>query len=300
MTEMYDLIIIGSGVAGCGAAIYARRFELKTLVLGDAEGGAIAATHLVENYPGSRSLSGFQLARNLIEHAKGVGAEFKNTRVKSVEKVKNKFVVETANETFEAKSIILATGTSHRRLADVPGGIEFENKGVSYCATCDAPFYNGKVVALVGGSDSCVNESLILAEHAAKVWILYRGDKLRAEPINLRRLEGKKKIEVKTNVNVVEIFGGEKVEGVRLDNGEELKLDGVFVQIGRIPRSTLAEKLGVALNTKGEIKIDRYAHTNVPGVFAAGDVTDSDWKQVITGVAEGAHAAHEVFEFLNS
>ncbi len=297
---MYDLIIIGSGVAGCGAAIYARRFELKTLVLGDAEGGAIAATHLVENYPGSRSLSGFQLARNLIEHAKGVGAEFKNTRVKSVEKVKNKFVVETANETFEAKSIILATGTSHRRLADVPGGIEFENKGVSYCATCDAPFYNGKVVALVGGSDSCVNESLILAEHAAKVWILYRGDKLRAEPINLRRLEGKKKIEVKTNVNVVEIFGGEKVEGVRLDNGEELKLDGVFVQIGRIPRSTLAEKLGVALNTKGEIKIDRYAHTNVPGVFAAGDVTDSDWKQVITGVAEGAHAAHEVFEFLNS
>lgn len=297
---MHDLIIIGSGVAGCGAAIYARRFELKTLVLGDAEGGAIAATHLVENYPGSRSLSGFQLARNLVEHAKGVGAEFKNTRVKSVEKVKNKFVVETTNETFEAKSLILATGTSHRRLEGIPGGIEFENKGVSYCATCDAPFYNGKVVALVGGSDSCVNESLILAEHAAKVWILYRGDKLRAEPINMRRLEGKKKIEVKTNVNVLEIFGQEKVEGVRLDNGEELKLDGVFVQIGRIPRSTLAEKLGVELNAKGEIKIDRYAHTNVPGVFAAGDVTDSDWKQVITGVAEGAHAAHEVFEFLNS
>ncbi|MFA6457803.1 MAG: FAD-dependent oxidoreductase [Patescibacteria group bacterium] len=294
---MYDLIIIGSGVAGCGAAIYARRFEMQTLVIGDAEGGTITLTHLVENYPGSKSLSGFQLAQNLLDHAKGLGADFRSTRVESVEKIPQGFRVKTKQEVFEAKTIILATGTEHRKL-EVPGSAEFEHKGVSYCATCDAPFYKGKTVALVGGSDSAVKESLIAAEHAAKVWILYRGKNLGAEPINLRRLDSKKNIETKCCVNVVEIFGQEKVEGVKLDSGEKIKLDGIFIEIGRLPRNELAKKLGITLNEKGEIKIDRFARTNIAGVFAAGDVTDADWKQAITGVAEGAHAANQAFEFL--
>ena len=294
---MYDLIIIGSGVAGLSAAIYARRFELKTLVLGELEGGTITLTHLVENYPGFESLSGFELAQNILKHAKSLEAEIKSTVVEKVEKTSNGFLAKTTNEDFEAKSIIFATGTEHRKL-EVKGAEKFTNKGVSYCATCDAPFYKDKNVALVGGSDSAVKESLITAQHAKKVTILYRGKKLRAEPINIRRMEASKNIEAKCCVNIEEIYGAEKVEGVKLDNGEDLKLDGIFVEIGRLPRSDIAKELGVDLNEAGEIKIDRFARTNVPGVFAAGDITDADWKQAITGAAEGAHAANQAFEFL--
>ncbi|MFH0776346.1 MAG: FAD-dependent oxidoreductase [Patescibacteria group bacterium] len=296
---MYDLIIIGSGVAGLGAAIYARRFGMKTLVLGEAEGGTIILTHLVENYPGTKSLSGFALAQNLLEHARGLGAEIQAAKVEKIEPAGKFFRVRVGEKEFETKTIIIATGTEHRKL-EAKGAAEFENRGVSYCATCDAPFYKGKTVALVGGSDSAVKESLIAAEHAAKVFILYRGQQLLAEPINLQRMAAKKNIEPRCCGEIVEVFGKEKVEGVRLDNGTEIKLDGVFIEIGRIPRSELAKDLGIALNAKGEIKIDRFARTNVPGIFAAGDVTDADWKQAITGVAEGAHAAHEAFEFLNS
>jgi len=294
---MHDLIIIGSGMAGLGAAIYARRFEMKTLMLGDMEGGTITLTHSVENYPGFKSLSGLELAQNLLDHAKSLDTEIKTGSVEKIEKVESGFKVKTASEEFETKTVIIATGTEHRKL-EVKGEAEFTNKGVSYCATCDAPFYKGKTVALVGGSDSAVKESLIAAEHAAKVWILYRGEKLRAEPINMRRMEEKENIEAKCCVNIEEIYGSEKVEGVKLDNGEDMKLDGVFIEVGRIPRSEIAKDLGVELNDKGEIKIDRFAQTNVPGVFAAGDVTDADWKQAITGVAEGAHAANKAFEFL--
>ena len=242
-------------------------------------------------------MSGFELAQNILKHAKNLGAEFRNSRVESVEKSEKGFLVKSGGEKFAAKTIILATGTEHRKLP-APGAAEFENRGGSYCATCDAPFFKNKTVALVGGSDSAVKESLIAAEHAEKVWIIYRGKKLRAEPINLRRIENKKNIELKCCVEIAEIFGKEKVEGVKLDNGEELKLDGVFVEIGRLPRNEIAKKLGVELNEKGEIKIDRFARTNIPGIFAAGDVTDADWKQAITGVAEGAHAANQAFEFL--
>jgi thioredoxin-disulfide reductase len=294
---MYDLIIIGSGVAGLGAAVYARRFEMKTLVIGDLEGGTITLTHLVENYPGFESLSGLELAQNILKHAKNLGAEIKSATVTKVEETKNGFLVKTANEEFESKTVIFATGTEHRKL-EAKGAAEFENKGVSYCATCDAPFFKGKHVALVGGSDSAVKESLIAAQHAAKVTVLYRGEKLRAEPINIRRMEAAENIETKCCVNIEEIYGSEKVEGVKLDNGEDLKLDGIFIEIGRLPKNEIAKDLGVELNEKGEIKITRFAETNVAGVFAAGDVTDADWKQAVTGVAEGAHAANQAFEYL--
>jgi len=274
---MYDLIIIGSGVAGLGAAIYARRFEMKTLVLGDAEGGTITQTHLVENYPGFKSLSGLELAQNLLDHAKSLGTEIKTASVQSIEKTEAGFKIKTASEKFEGRTVIFATGTEHRKLG-VPGEEKFANRGVSYCATCDAPFFKNKIVAVIGGSDSAVKESLVTAEHAAKVFVIYRGEKLRAEPINLRRMEERENIEVKCCVNILEIYGNEKVEGVKLDNGEDLKLDGVFIEIGGIPRSELAKNLGVAINEKGEIRIDRFARTNMPGIFAAGDVTDADWK----------------------
>ncbi|MFH1375844.1 MAG: FAD-dependent oxidoreductase [Patescibacteria group bacterium] len=295
---MYDLIIVGSGMAGLGAAIYARRFEMQTLMIGDLEGGTITLTHLVENYPGFKSLSGLELAQKLLEHAKGLAAEIKTGSVDKVEKIGKTFKVNVGKEEFETKAVIIATGTEHRKLG-VPGEKEFESKGVSYCATCDAPFFKGKNVALVGGSDSAVKESLVTAEHAAQVTILYRGEELRAEPINIRRMEAKENISKMCCVSITEIYGKDTVEGVKLDNGKDLKFDGIFVEVGRLPRSNLAKDLGVELNDAGEIKIDRFARTNIPGVFAAGDVTDADWKQAITGVAEGAHAANQAFEYIS-
>ncbi len=296
---MTDVLIIGSGCAGLGAAVYTRRFEMSTLVIGDLEGGTITQTHLVENYPGFKSLSGLALAKELLDHAKSLGAEFKTTTVEKIEKTDNGFKITAGKEIYEAKSVILATGTDHRKL-DVPGEKEFTNKGVSYCATCDAPFFKDKTVALVGGSDSAVKESLIAAEHAAKVYIIYRKDKFRAEPINIRRMEAKDNIEPVFNTNITEIYGEGVVKGVKLDTGKNLELEGVFIEVGRLPRNDLAKQLNLELAENGEIKTDRLARTNVPGVFAAGDVTNIEWKQAITGVAEGAHAANQAFEYVNS
>lgn len=295
---MYDVIIIGSGVAGLSAAIYARRFEMKTIVIGELRGGAIAQTHLVENYPGFISLSGFELAQKILTHAENLQAEFRNEKVENIEKLERCFRVKFGKENLETKSLIIATGTSHRKL-EVKGEKQFANRGVSYCATCDAAFFKGKTVAVVGGSDSAVKESLVAAKHAAQVIILYRGEKLRAEPINIRRMTAEKNISVKCGVNITEIYGENFVKGVNLDSGEDLKLDGVFVEVGRIANSELGRQLGCELNAKGEIKISRFGQTNVAGVFAAGDVTDADWKQAITGVAEGAHAANQAFEFIS-
>lgn len=295
---MYDLIIIGSGCAGLGAAVYARRFEMNTLVIGDLEGGTITQTHLVENYPGYKSLSGFELAEHLLDHAKSFGAELKTATIEKAEKIEAGFRVTAGKETFESKALIIATGTEHRKL-DVPGETEFTNKGVSYCATCDAPLFKGKTVAIVGGSDSAVKESLITAEHAKKVYIIYRKDKFRAEPINIRRMEAKDNIEPIFNANIETIYGEKLLKGVKLDTGKDLPLDGLFIEIGRLPRSELAKQLEIKLAENGEITTDKLSQTNVPGIFAAGDVTNTEWKQAITGVAEGAHAANQAFEYIS-
>lgn len=296
---MYDIIIIGAGCAGLGAAVYARRFDLSTLVIGELPGGTITKTHLVENYPGYASLTGLELGNKLLDHAKGLGTEMKISEVTLAEKINGGFRITTGGgETFDAKALIVATGTEHRHLG-CPGEAAFTNRGVSYCATCDGMFFRGKDVCIVGGSDSAVKESLILATHAKSVKIIYRKNTLRAEPINIRRMEQMPNIDVIYNTNIVEILGDKTVEKIRFDTGGELAVSGVFVEIGRLPRAEVAKQLGCAIDERtGEVVIDRYARTNVPGVFAAGDVTNTDWKQAITGVAEGAHAANQAFEYL--
>jgi thioredoxin reductase len=197
---------------------------------------------------------------------------------------------------------LFATGTKWKKL-DVPGSVELENKGVAYCALCDAPLFKNKVVAVVGGSDSAAKDALVLAEHAKKVYIIYRKEKIRAEPINLKRVEAKKNIEIINNANVLKVNGKDMVEGVKLDRefegSEELKLGGVFVAIGHLALSELAKHLGTKLNEKGEIMIDhKTSETNMPGVFAAGDVADKPFKQAITGVAEACTAAWAASEYL--
>ena len=303
--EVWDTIIIGSGVTGYAAAMYNGRFLLKTLVIGDLPGGVITTTNEVWNYPGFNFITGLELANKLEEHAK----EYKDVTIKmgkasKIEKLSNGgFRVYVNDEHYLAKTIIFATGTKAKELG-VPGEKEFFNMGVHTCALCDGAFYKDKVIGVVGGSDSAAKEALLLTTWGKKVYIIYRGDKIHPEPVNGERVKKNKKIEIINNTNVTEIKGDKKVTGIVLDkafNGKkELGLDAVFIEIGHIPLSQLAKDLGVDLNEKGEIKIDRESKTNVEGVYAAGDVVDTIFKQAITGVGEGVTASYSAYQYITN
>ena len=306
--SMQDLVIIGAGCAGLAAGMYAARFNMKTLIIGESLGGLIILTDIVENYPGFEKLTGSELAEKLRKHALAAGAKIMNEKVEAVEKVKGKdgfkFRIKTLSNEYLAKSIIFATGTKVRKLG-VPGEEEYANKGVHYCALCDGPFYKGKRLAVVGGSDSAAKEALVLTQFAEKVYIIYRREKIRAEPVNYDRvmkLVDEGKIEIINNANITRIEGGKFVEKAILDreyNGSrEFPIDGIFVEIGHIPLTALAEKIGVKTNKKGEIIINRDAETNVEGVFAAGDCVDTRFKQAIVGVGEGVVASYSAYTFL--
>lgn len=297
---LYDMIIVGGGCAGLAASIYARRYNMDVLLLSETLGGTITTTHLVENYPGFTSLSGQELADHIIDHAKANDVQMKiGSRTSKVIKEGNIFKVTSGKETFEARTVLLATGTTYRKLG-IPGEQEFSARGVSYCATCDAPFFKGKSVIMIGGGDSAVKESLVLASHAKDVTIIYRGEKLRPEPINLKRMEATPNISVIYKTQLTEIMGENSVTKVKLDNGTEMPTQGVFVEIGRIPLTSMVDELGAAKNEKGEILINVMSETNVPGFYAAGDVTDTEWKQAIVGVAEGVKAAYMAFEYVSA
>jgi len=304
MAEAYDVLIVGAGIAGLSAAMYAGRLKMKVLVVGELVGGAITLTRDVENYPGFDRIGGTELAERMRAHAEKFGAEIITDRVVGIRWAGKCFRAEMqSGKAVTAKSLILATGTEHRKLG-VPGEEEFAGKGVSYCALCDGPFFKGKRVCVVGGSDSAAKEALLLAEWAEKVYVLARGERLRAEPVNLEKLMANKKIEVITRVQVREIRGDKVVEGVLLDrpvNGsEELPVDGVFVEIGRVPANELAKQLGVRLNEKDEIVIDRESRTSVEGVFAAGDACDTRFKQAATGAGEGVSAAYSAYQYVGA
>lgn len=305
----YDFAIVGAGGTGLAAAMYAARLGLKTVCFGSSHGselpigGVITTTNVVENYPGFIRLTGQELADKIREHAQSYDlVTIKEERVANVKKEKGAFTIKTDQDTYTAKTVLIATGTKWRKL-EVPGATKLENKGVAYCALCDAPLYRNKVVAVVGGADTAAKDALVLAEHAKKVYIIYRGDEIRPEPINKARLLANKKVEVITKTNVLKVNGEEFVESLTLDkshNGsKELAVQGVFVAIGHEILSELAKPLGVNLNKKGEIIIDhKTSETNVPGVFAAGDVADKPFKQAITGVAEGCTAAYSAYEYI--
>ncbi|MBS3106212.1 FAD-dependent oxidoreductase [Candidatus Woesearchaeota archaeon] len=301
MEKTYDVIIIGGGVSGFAAAMYAGRFELKTLVIGDTLGGVIITTNEVANYPGFKMVTGIELADKIREHALEYKVDVDTAFTTKCEKTKEGFKVSTSEKSYLGKTVILATGTKWRKLK-VPGEEDFANKGVHYCALCDGAFYKDKVVALVGGSDSAAKDALVLTQYAKKVFIIYRGKQIHPEPINLRRVEQNKKIEVINETNVKEIKGEKFVNKLILDKpykgSEEFAVDAVFIAIGHEPLNELAKQLGVKLNGKGEIIIDRHGFTNVEGVYAAGDIVNTEFKQAITGVAEGVTASFNAYNHL--
>ncbi|NVM18095.1 MAG: FAD-dependent oxidoreductase [Candidatus Lokiarchaeota archaeon] len=295
--KTYDVIVLGGGPTAIGCAIYAARFALDVLVIGKIFGGLIATTHLVENYPGITSTSGQGFMEMFKDHMNSLHIPYITDEIRSIEKTSNHFILHSFFQKFKAKSVVIATGSERKKLG-IPGEDTFAGRGVSYCATCDGPFYKDKTVCVIGGSDSAAKEALFLSQNVKKVYIIYRGEEIRAEPINKKKVEENHKIEIIYRTNVTEIKGDKTVNSVIFDNGTELEVDGVFIEIGSIPNSDLAKKIGVNTNDKGEIIINRKSETNVWGIFAAGDVADAPFKQAITGVAEGVVAAYSAFDHI--
>lgn len=297
---MYDVIIIGGGPAGLTAALFAGRYRLKTLVIAKEIGGLLNEAAEIENWPGIETISGMDLMKKIGKHA-GKYAEIKEGEVGDLQKKKDKFIVVTKNKKFESKSLIFAMGSVRRRL-NIPGEEDFLGRGISYCGTCEAALFKNKMVGVVGGSDSAAKTALLLSKYAKHVFIIYRKEKIRAVPINAKRVYESKKITVINNTNVVEVKGNKFVEKVVLDKpykgNKEFKLSGLFIEIGEIPATALAKRLGVKLTEKNEIKVNKMAETNVAGVFAAGDITDTPLRQAITASAEGAIAALSAYNFV--
>jgi thioredoxin reductase (NADPH) len=297
LEKPYDLIVLGGGPAAIACAIYAARFAMDVLVIGKTFGGLIATTHIVENYPAIASISGQGLMDMFKDHMDSLNIPYISDEIRSIDKFEDHFELHSFFQNFKAHSICIATGSERKQLG-IPGEMEFVGKGVSYCATCDGPFYKDKNVCVVGGSDSAAKEALFLAQNVNKVYIIYRGEEIRAEPINKQRVYENNKIEIIYRTNIVEIRGDTTVKSVIFDNGKEFEIEGVFIEIGSTPNSDLAKRIGVETNEKGEIKINRKSETNVPGIFAAGDVADAPFKQAITGVAEGVIAAYSAFDYV--
>ena len=300
----YDLIILGGGPAGLTAAIYAQRYKLKTAVFSKTIGGIAATAHKILNYPSYEDVKGFELMKKFTDHAKNFGANILYNEVLSVKKGKPGFIVSTKKGDYSCKKILLAMGTERRKL-NVPGEAGLLGKGVSYCATCDGTFFKEKVVAVIGGSDAALTAALLLAEFATKVYIIYRKPSFfRAEPSWIELVEKDEKIESIFNEEVVKINSSTKVEegdvakvsSVDLKSGKKLKLDGVFIEIGSIPKIDFLANLKIKQDKSGYIETDRYQRTNVTGVYAAGDVTNDVLKQIITAGGEGAVAAYSIYQ----
>jgi thioredoxin reductase (NADPH) len=294
---MYDAIIIGGGPAGLSAAIYCARFNLKTVLISKDIGGYMMEAPQIDNYPGFVSVSGLELANKMREQVEKLGIEIVE---EEAAEIKNGFTVKTkSNKKFEGKNIILALGTERRKV-NIKGEAEFTGKGVSYCATCDAAFFKNKTVAVAGGANSAVVSAILLSKFAKEVYILYRNKPLRADPYWVEKIDKIKNIKVHCCVNITEIKGTKKVESILLDNGKEMKVDGVFVEIGSVPVVSIATSLGVKLDKEGYIIVDNEQKTNIDGVYAAGDISTGSNKlrQIITACSEGAIAADSIHKNL--
>ena len=297
---MYDLVIIGGGPAGLTAGIYAVRYGLNTVVIEkEVLPGQIAATDLVENYTGFTAISGPELMQKFKEHAESAGVKIESAYVSLVRSETEKKVVVTDNGNFEAKAVIIATGANPKKLG-IPGEDELLSKGVSYCATCDAPFYKGKTVMVVGGGESALTDALILSNIAKKVYIVHRRDKLRASTILQQRVSKKGNIEVIWDTIPEKIEGKAKVENVVLrnlktENVYGMPVDGVFVYVGIRPNT---EFVNVQKNSSGFIVTNEKLETSVAGIYAAGDCRDTPIWQVVTAVADGAVASVFAHEYI--
>ncbi|MEM1586618.1 MAG: thioredoxin-disulfide reductase [Candidatus Bathyarchaeia archaeon] len=302
--ERWDLIIIGAGPAGLTAGIYGARSGLKTLILEKGQaGGALNEIPIIENYPGfPDGISGYELAEKLISQCVKFGAKIQEfEEVIGLDLGGSEKTVKTDKKTYLAESIIIASGSRHRRL-NVPGEGEFEGKGVSYCALCDGPFFKNMKVLVVGGGNTAVTSTLYLSDLGVKVSLAHRRSQLRAEEIYVKEIT-RRGIEILWNTEVKKIIGDNRVRGVVLYNNEKgeeftLDVDGVFILIGEVPNSDFAKASGIEVNSESYIVVDSLQRTNVPGVYAAGDVTINPVKQIGSATGQAIVAAIEAYRYI--
>jgi len=301
----YDLIIIGGGPGGLTAGIYAMRATLKTLLIEKgAYGGQMTMTDMVENYPGFDSINGFDLSQKFYDHAKKFELETIQEEVKSVTPLDPKgFAVSLTNGTiYQTKSVILACGGRSRNLG-IPGEQELYGRGVSYCATCDGFFYRNKIVAVIGGGDTAVEEALYLSKLAKKVYLLHRRDQLRAGAILQQRIQSDPKVEILWHTIPVEITdNGQSVNGLvykdlKADKNQKLELDGIFIFIGYIPNNAIVPQ-DIPRTSEGYIETDERCRTSKEGLYAIGDLRNNYAKQIVIAAAEGCIAALDAAQFV--
>ncbi|MCX6810926.1 MAG: thioredoxin-disulfide reductase [Candidatus Berkelbacteria bacterium] len=296
----YDVIVIGGGPAGMTAAIYTSRRMLKTLVITKEIGGQVVKTPDIENYPGFDLISGPDLAKKFTDQAKKFGADFAFDEIVHLSEKNGEFVVSGHSKEYEAKSLILAFGKVPRKLK-VKGEEEFKGKGVSYCATCDAPFFKNKIVAVNGGGNSAFDAALLLSKIARKVYLIHRREEFRAEDVLIEKVKKMDNVEIVTGATIAEIKGDQIVKSLvyRKDSKEtEIEVDGVFIEIGYIVEGGIIKDF-VEMDEKNQIKTHKDHSTSREGVFAAGDLTNSYYKQIVISAGEGAIAGLSAAKYID-
>ncbi|MEW6610732.1 MAG: FAD-dependent oxidoreductase [Patescibacteria group bacterium] len=301
---MWDVIIVGAGAAGMTAGIYTCRRALSTCIISRDLGGQAALTDWIENYPGVLGqVHGFDLMENFRKQYEGFGGTLRFEEVKRIKKENDHFLVESSNGTETAQAVILAFGLTPREL-NVPGEDRLKGKGVTYCANCDGPLYKGKIVGVVGAAGAALDAAEYLSRLCQKVYLFPQREKLLGSAVLNKVVQSIQNIEILYNKRIIEIAGDQMVDGARWEDVEThakgtTLLVGVFIEIGYMARTDWVKEL-VALDTKGQVIVDKQNRTNVPGIFAAGDVTDVDYKQVVISAGEGAKAALEAYKFLQT
>ena len=303
---MYDLVIVGNGPAGISAGIYAVRYGLDTLILEkDVISGQIASTDIVENYPGFSSIAGMELMDKFKEHAEDAGVITEDGEVIDIKSDDDKKIIFTDEGEIEAKAVIIATGANPRHIG-VPGEEKFAGRGVSYCATCDGPFFRSKNVAVIGGGDSAITDALILSNLASKVYVVHRRDELRATEVLQDRAFSKNNIEFIWNTVLDKIVGDDNGNGVvkkvalknvKSNDKKEMAIDGVFIYVGIVPNTGFVD---VDKTWAGFIMTNDKMETSVEGIYAAGDCRVTPLRQVVTAVSDGAIAAASVHDFVKN
>ena len=296
----YDVGIIGSGPAGLSAAIYAKRANLSAVVIEkEYEGtGQIAESGQVDNYLGLPGISGYDLGEQFREHAVKLGVAFLEQEVTEIKKEDSAIftIIFEDGSSVETKTVIYAAGAAPRR-ANIPGEQEYSGKGVSYCAICDGSFYRGKKVAVLGGGDTALDDAVYLADLAEQVYVIHRRKEFRGAATTVEKLRKKENVTFVLEHQVKEITGAEKVNGVILEDGTAIAVDGVFVAYGSVPQTDLVKEL-VTLDAAGYVKAEETGETSLAGLYVAGDARTKKLRQVVTAVSDGANAATAVVEYL--
>lgn len=295
--KIYDSIIIGAGPAGLSAAIYLKRANIDVLVVEKgAFGGKVNYTAIIDNYLGEENVFGPDLAFKFYNHAIENDVDIVSDDIINVTKKDQVFIVKSSDEEYLAKTIIVASGTTDKKL-DLVNANKFEHHGISYCAVCDGPLYKNKTVAVIGGGNSALEESLYLANIASKVYLIHRREEFRGENKLVDKIKINSNIELKLSSTVVELLGNDKLETIKLSNGETLNVSALFPYIGQIANTNFLDFKNLC-NESGYIIVNSNMETCVDGLFAAGDVTNKKLKQIVTATGDGALAATSVIEYL--